>query len=70
MNASSLLDWLHDRRRQLESSTLRLVFDNLRAVFDLAMDDSLIHKNPCLAKSVQDAKPKRGGGGQAELTLT
>ncbi len=30
MNASSSLDWLHDRRRLLESSTLRLVFDNLR----------------------------------------
>ncbi|QNT92377.1 hypothetical protein HEP81_02051 [Streptomyces griseofuscus] len=59
VNASSLLDWLHDRRRLLESSTLRLVFDNLRAVFDLAVDDSLIPKNPCLAKSVQDAKPKR-----------
>ncbi|MFE7835959.1 tyrosine-type recombinase/integrase [Streptomyces sp. NPDC057474] len=70
VNASSLLDWLHDRRRLLESSTLRLVFDNLRAVFDLAVDDSLIPKNPCLAKSVQDAKPKRGDGGRAELTLT
>ncbi|MGW7356855.1 hypothetical protein ACWGI0_09450 [Streptomyces sp. NPDC054802] len=44
MNASSLLDWLHDRRRLLESSTVRLVFDNLRAVFDLAVDDSLIPK--------------------------
>ena len=28
VNASSLLDWLHDRRRLLESSTLRLVFDS------------------------------------------
>ncbi|PVC79355.1 site-specific integrase [Streptomyces sp. CS131] len=67
---SSLLNWLHDRRRLLESSTLRLVFDNLRAIFDLAVDDSLIPKNPCLAKSVQDAKPKRGDGGRAELTLS
>lgn len=70
VTASSLLSWLHDRRRLLEDSTLRLVFDNLRAVFDLAVDDGRIHKNPCLAKSVQDIKPKRGDGGRAELTLT
>ncbi|MFD3793318.1 hypothetical protein ABZ326_06085 [Streptomyces californicus] len=67
---SSLLNWLHDRRRLLESSTLRLVFDNLRAIFDLAVDDSLIPKNPCMTKSVQDVKPRRGGGGRAELTLS
>ncbi|WP_262388286.1 hypothetical protein [Streptomyces parvus] len=54
---SSLLNWLRDRRRLLESSTLRLVFDNHRAIFDLPVDGNLILKNPCLTKSVQGAWP-------------
>lgn len=34
------------------------------------MDDELIRKNPCLLKSVQQVKPKRGSTSPKELAIT
>ncbi|MDJ0341384.1 site-specific integrase [Streptomyces sp. H10-C2] len=41
----------------LEASSRRVIFGTISAVFNAAVDDGLISKNPCLAKSVQSPKP-------------
>ncbi|MFE2305055.1 tyrosine-type recombinase/integrase [Streptomyces sp. NPDC059411] len=70
VSATALRDWLTGRRELLEDSTLRLVFANLQSAFDLAVDDELIRKNPCLNRSVQAVKPRRGSTNVKELALT
>ncbi|MEU4948041.1 tyrosine-type recombinase/integrase [Streptomyces lavendulae] len=69
VSATALRDWLTGRRELLEDATLRLVFANLQSAFDLAVDDELIRKNPCLNRSVQAVKPKRGSTAAKELAL-
>ncbi|MFE3861110.1 tyrosine-type recombinase/integrase [Streptomyces goshikiensis] len=70
VSATALRSWLQGRRERLEDSSLRLVFTNLSSAFDLAVDDELIRKNPCLLKSVQQVKPKRGSTSPKELAIT
>ncbi|MGW3371737.1 tyrosine-type recombinase/integrase [Streptomyces hydrogenans] len=69
VSATAIRDWLAGRRELLEDSTLRLVFANLQSAFDLAVDDDRIRKNPCLARSVQAVRPKRGSTSAKELTI-
>ncbi|MFC5027781.1 tyrosine-type recombinase/integrase [Streptomyces sp. DSM 41987] len=41
----------------LEASSRRVIFGTISAVFNAAVDDSLIAKNPCLARSVRSPQP-------------
>ncbi|MFI5638283.1 tyrosine-type recombinase/integrase [Streptomyces goshikiensis] len=70
VSATALRDWLKGRRELLEDSSLHLIFANLRTAFDLAVDDELMRKNPCLLKAVVAVKPTRNKSTPKELALT
>lgn len=57
---STIVEWINGRREAgLDETTVGLVLANLSAVFEQCIDDELIGRNPCKAKSVKDVKPKR-----------
>ncbi|MEZ0107892.1 integrase [Catenulispora sp. EB89] len=57
---STIVAWINGRREYgLDETTIGLVLAHLAAIMESALDDELIAKNPCRAKSVRDVKPKR-----------
>lgn len=53
VQASLLRPWLAGLDRELEPNTVRAVFGVLYSVMQAAVDDGLIAKNPCAAKTVK-----------------
>jgi hypothetical protein len=51
--------WVRGLQQQLAPNYVRVVFANVSAVFQAAMDDGLISKNPCRAGSVKPPAPDR-----------
>lgn len=56
---SMLQAWIRGRQEVLADSTVRTVFEGLSAVFAAAVDDEVIAKNPCRARSVKPPTPER-----------
>jgi integrase len=57
---STVVEWINGRREAgLDETTVGLVLAHLSAIFEQCIDDGLIGRNPCNAKSVRDVKPKR-----------
>lgn len=50
---SMIQEWIKGRSAELGDQTVRTVFDNLSMVFQAAVDDELIARNPCRAGSVK-----------------
>ncbi|MFI8928232.1 tyrosine-type recombinase/integrase [Streptomyces sp. NPDC053474] len=69
VTASVLLAWLSDRRQVLDETTVGLVFTHLMSMFDLAVDDDLLRKNPCRSRTVQNKKPKRSKPTPKDLAI-
>jgi integrase len=51
--------WLRGLQDELADSHVRLVFAKLSAVLNAAVDDGLIVRNPCSARSVKQPRPDR-----------
>ncbi len=59
LQPSLVQSWTRGLQQQLAPNYVRVVFANLSAVFQAAMDDGLIGKNPCRAGSVKPPAPDR-----------
>jgi site-specific recombinase XerC len=70
VTASVIREWIADRKRHLDETTVALILSHLQSMFDLAVDDDLIRKNPCLTRSVKAVKPRRAKAASTELPLT
>lgn len=58
---SHIREWLSTLEGSLPiSSYRRVIFGNVSAIFTAAMEDGLIAKNPCAARSVTSPSPARG----------
>lgn len=68
---STIVQWINGRREHgLDETTIGLVFTHLSAIFESAIDDDVIGKNPCRGKSVRDMKPKRSKPPARDVPLT
>jgi len=56
---SLVQSWLGGAQSTLADSTIKVVFGHLSAVLSAAVDDGLIAKNPCSARSVRPPAPDR-----------
>ena len=55
---SHIRDWVHELESVLQvSSYRRVIFNSVSAVFTAAVDDGLILRNPCRARSVRAPRP-------------
>jgi integrase len=53
---STVQAWLRGRQQECAPRYVRVMFANVSAIFGAAVEDGLIARNPCAAKSVQKAK--------------
>lgn len=68
---STIVEWINGRRAVgLDETTIGLVLTHLSAILERCVDDELIHRNPCRAKSVRSVKPKRSKKTAAKVPLT
>lgn len=70
ITASVVLAWIKDRKKVLDETYVGLLLSEMQSMFDLAVDDELIRKNPCRAFSVKQQKPRRAKPAAKELPLT
>jgi integrase len=57
---SVIVEWINGRREAgLDETTIGLIYAHLKAIFESAVEDELIGRNPCSVKSVKDVKPRR-----------
>lgn len=54
---SDVQNWIRGRQQELGDRTIRTMFENLSSVFSAAVDDEVLAKNPCRAKSVKAPSP-------------
>ncbi|WP_117197940.1 site-specific integrase [Nocardiopsis sp. TNDT3] len=54
---SDIQNWIRGRQQELGDRTIRTMFENLSSVFSAAVDDDVLAKNPCRAKSVKAPSP-------------
>ncbi|WP_330457470.1 site-specific integrase [Streptomyces sp. NBC_00820] len=70
ITASVIREWIADRKQHLDETTVALILSHLQSMLDLAVDDDLIRKNPCLTRSVKAVKPRRAKMTAKDLPLT
>ncbi|MCJ0868130.1 tyrosine-type recombinase/integrase [Streptomyces sp. AP-93] len=70
VTASTILRWIVDRKRVLDETYVGLILSEMQSMFDLAVDDDLIRKNPCRAFTVKQQKPRRSKPTAKELPIT
>ena len=54
---SDIQNWIRGRQKELGDRTIRTMFENLSSVFSAAVDDEILAKNPCRARSVKAPAP-------------
>ena len=54
---SDIQNWIRGRQKELGDRTIRTMFENLSSVFSAAVDDEILAKNVCRAKSVKAPAP-------------
>jgi integrase len=68
---SDIVSWISGRREAgLDETTVALVLSHLSAILDQYVDDEMIRRNPCRAKSVRDIKPRRSKKPAKNVPLT
>lgn len=59
INALAVVAWIEELRDTgLSETTIRLILSHLSGIFEFAVEEEIISKNPCRARPVREIKPK------------